>query len=230
VVETREIRPGFHRVASFAAGARPVGAKRRHLFAEFPAVRVAVASRAGSILKSVRNNFRRISCGRHFVAFRARDCQVRPGEREPALLMLRDGERRRLESVDRVALLALALVRSRGKLPLVNIGVAIHAAVEWNFVTRRDARRDVALRARHARMLSFERIHGRRVLLHREERRLPAVHIVARRAFAFVLARGELAVVRVGRVAVPTFRERDRLLEISSRMAADTIHLRMLSQ
>jgi hypothetical protein len=62
---------------------------------------------------------------------------------------------------------------------------------------------------------------------HIEKGRFPPVHRVARRAFALVLPRSELAAVRIGQVTLRTFCKRPRLLEISADMAFQAIYLRM---
>jgi len=88
----------------------------------------------------------------------------------------------------------------------------------------------VAFRASNSRVFARQWIGRRDMRLHVEERRLPSVHVVATRAFAFVRPRGELARVRVGLVTVCALFEGNRLFEISSRVATQAVHLRMLSE
>lgn len=164
------------------------------------------------------------------MTFGTRHREMRSLQRKSAFLMLRDGIRGRLESSHDVALFTLALVGSRGKLPLVHIGMAIHAFGESDLVARRCTGGKMAFRAGHLSVAAQKRVCGRRVRVHIEERRLPSIHVVARRAFSLVRPLGKLASVRIGCVAISAMRESDRLLEISSRVALQAVHLRMLAE
>lgn len=53
---------------------------------------------------------------------------------------------------------------------------------------------------------------------------------MATRAFTLVRARRELAAVRIGRMAIRALRKRQRLFEISVRVALHAINLRVLSE
>lgn len=164
------------------------------------------------------------------MTFGTRHREMRSLQRKSAFLMLRDGVRGRLESRHDVALFTLALVGSRGKLPLVHIGMAIHAFGKSDLVARRCTGGKVAFRAGYLSVAAQKRVCGRRVRVHIEERRLPSIHVVARRAFSLVRPLGKLASVRIGCVAISAMRESDRLLEISSRVALQAVHLRMLAE
>jgi len=155
---------------------------------------------------------------------------MRPLQREPAFLMLRDGVRGWLESGHDVALFTLALIGSRSKLPSVNIGMAIHAFGKSDLVTRRCTGGKVAFRAGDLSVAALKRVRGRRVRVHIEERRFPSLNVVARGAFPFVTPLGKLASVRIGCVAFCATLEGDRLLEISSRVTLQAVHLRVLAE
>ncbi len=88
----------------------------------------------------------------------------------------------------------------------------------------------MTLRAFHREMFPFERIGRCRVIFRRESRRLEPLHRVAGRALRTTRPFRELAVVRIGFVAIHAMREGYRLLEISSRMAARAIHSRVFPQ
>jgi len=88
----------------------------------------------------------------------------------------------------------------------------------------------MAFGAVHSDVLAAERILRSVVLLHAEERRLPPVHRVAFRAFAFFRTRIELAFVRIGLVAVSAVCERQRLLEVAVQMAFGAADGQVLAQ
>jgi len=91
MVETGEIRPRFYGVASLTTLQVPVGSLLSHALSKFAVVGVFMAAGAGAILEAVGNNFGRVALLRSGVAIGASDREMRPRERESALLVLRDG-------------------------------------------------------------------------------------------------------------------------------------------
>ena len=76
----------------------------------------------------------------------------------------------------------------------------------------------------------LQRITGSVMLFHSKERRLPALHCMALRAFTFFRPRFKLAFVRVGLMAIRAVLERQRLLEIAIDMALGATNRRVLSK
>ena len=151
------------------------------------------------------------------------------GELEAGLFVLGERKRRRLESLKRVALLALIQPGRSGELRLVLVVVAVQATGELDFVKRVLSLRDVALGAFELRVLAFERICGGGVRLPIEPGRLPAVDVVAGRALAAIGTLRELAVVRVF-VAVHALGERQFFLEVGVGVAGDALHGLVLAE
>ena len=110
---------------------------------------------------------------------------------------------------------ALVRVWRGGKLGLVLIAMAIHAALKLNLELGVFPLRNVALRAFERCVLTLQRILRRRVVLHREFRRLPSFDRVASSAFTTVGTLRKLSLVRIGFVAVQAFPEDERFLEIA---------------
>ena len=145
------------------------------------------------------------------------------------LFMSGQCERRGLVSLQRVAAFAGVEIGSRRELSIVLVFVAIGATCEFDFKKRVFAFRNMTLRTLHREMFPFERIGGGRVIFHRECRGFEAIDGVASRTLRPLRPLGELAVMRVGLVTVHARSKRDRLLEISTRMAERAVHGHMLS-
>lgn len=150
-------------------------------------------------------------------------------ELEAGLFVLGERKRRRLESLQRVALLALIQPGRSGELRLVLVVVAVQAAGELDLVKRVLPLRDMALRALEFRVLAFERVRGGGMRLHIELRRFPAVEVVAGRALAAAGALRELAVVRI-LMAVHAPGERQFFLEVAIGVAGDAFHRLVLAE
>lgn len=79
-------------------------------------------------------------------------------------------------------------------------------------------------------MSALQRISAGCVFLHGEQRRLPALHVVARSAFATIGMLGKLSIVRIGLVAIHALGKRQRFLEIAVDVALCAIYGCMFSQ
>lgn len=219
MVEAANVDPGSRAVARFAALGRAVGAFGRHALYEFALMRIHVAGSASAVFEMERQNLVRSSGETGFVALRAGHGHVAPGQHEAGVLVLGNGERRTMEVLYGVAILATILVGSGGKLFVMRVLVAIHAGRELHFVESILAGRRVAFVAGDGRVFSVERIVRSRVFFHPKLRGLPAIDGVAFRALAFACARLELAPVRIRRMAINALAKGQRLLEIASGMA-----------
>jgi hypothetical protein len=135
MVKARQLHPGFVGVTSFTSHGLPVD-QPEHALSELPAVRILVTTRAGHVLKVVprRRFVLRGSLGLRFVTLLASHGQMRSGQHEPWLLVPRQAERRRLVTIERVALLTTVQIRCGRKLRLVFVFVAIETATEFDFV------------------------------------------------------------------------------------------------
>lgn len=151
------------------------------------------------------------------------------GELEAGLFVFGERKRRRPESLQRVALLALIQPGRSRELRLVFVVVAVQAAGELDFIKRFPSLRDVALGAFELRVLAFERVCGGGMRLHIEPRRLPAADVVAGRALAAIEALRELSVVRVF-VAIHALGERQFFLEVAVSVAGDAFHGLVLAE
>src|ERR1700687_3774295 len=136
------------------------------------------------------------------------------GELGAGLFVPGERKRRRLESLKRVAFLALVQPGRSGELGLVLVVVAVQAAGELDFVKRFLSFCDMALRALEFRVLAFERVCGGGMLLAIESGRFPAVDVVAGRALAAIGTLREMSVVRIF-VAVHALGEGQIFLEVA---------------
>jgi len=128
---------------------------------------------------------------------------------------------------DAVAVFATIRVSSLGELPGVDVLVAIHAGRKFDVVQSVFAGRYMALVARDRHMLSLERIVRGRVLLHAELGGLPAGDGMAFRAFALTGPSLELALVRIGGMAIRTLCESQRALKVASCVTPAAVHLQV---
>ena len=124
---------------------------------------------------------------------------------------------------------AAVIPRRSGELPLVDVGVAIPALRQLDFVEGVQPLGKVASFARHGAVLCLQWI--RRVLMHGhcECRGFETLNRVARRAFAAILAGAELPAVRVSVVAIHAFLERYWPVEIASHVTQFAAHPHVLS-
>ncbi len=118
-------------------------------------------------------------------------------------------------------------IGSRRKLSCMPVGMAIGTVLELDLEQRLSALRNMALRTLQPRVSALQRVGGQGVFLPREQRRFPALYVVARRTLAAVSSLGELAVVRIF-MAIRALGEWNRLLEISAGMALRAIDCNVL--
>jgi len=168
MIEATDVDPGPGAVARFAAQRSSVGALQRHAVLEFALMGIGVAGSARAVREMERQNLVCPSAKARFVTLRASDGHVSPGKREARVLVLGNRERRAMEILYGVAILAAALVRSGGELFVMRVLMAFGAGRELHFVNRIFARWRVAFVAGDGGMLAFQRIVRSRMLLHAE--------------------------------------------------------------
>ena len=119
-------------------------------------------------------------------------------------------------------------IGGRRKLSRMPIFMTICAHAKLQPVQRVFALGDMALSAFNACVTPLERILGRGVLLNREKRRFPALHVVTRRTLAAISALRELPLMGI-LVAIRAFLEGEGLFEIPIGMTLSTFDSGMLS-
>jgi hypothetical protein len=202
MIEAVDVRPGFCVVAGFAAERRTIGAFAGHAIVELALVWIGVAGGAGAVLKMEGENFVGAAGRADFMAIGAGDRGMCASKGKTRAAVLGDGVGSAVEIDNRVAGLAAVVVRSRGELIVVSVLVAIAAEFEFDAVDCVFSGGDVTLGAIHLDVLALQRVVRGVMLFHAEERGFPAVHGVALGAFASLRASFELALVRIGFVAV----------------------------
>ena len=215
VVESGDIRPGPRVVASLAAERSAVRALLCHPLVEFAVVRILVTSSTSHVLEPEGQDLVGPTRQAHFVAIGTWNGQMRSIQRVACLHVHCQGKSRLMEIFDGVAILASVLMRWAGELIVVRVLVAVQARCKLDLVNRILAGGQMTLSAFHGHMLPSQRIPRCVVLLHAEERRLPAFHRVTFVAFAFLRPRLELPFVRVGLMAVGAIRKRQGFFEIT---------------
>ena len=214
VVKTTDVYPRFCVVARFAPERTAIAALTRHPLAKFAVVRIRVAGRASAICKMEGCNFVDRVGDSCFVAIIAGNGHVRAREREFRLSMLGNRKQRTVKVLNGVATFAAIIVRRGGKLPGMDVFVAVHAVCKLHVVNCCLAGRDVALRAFHLGVLAFQGVVRACVLFRSEQRRLPAFCGMALRALSFFLAARKLAFMDVF-VAIGAIRKDELFLEIA---------------
>ena len=227
MVELVQFFPSGYSVAGFAPCRRPVRAFRSHAFAELPAMRILMTRRAGPIFIHILDGSRGAGACRN-MALDAGNRDMRTGQPETGLLVARQGEQRRMESLHIVTLFAAILVRRGSKLPFVNIFVAILAGSLGDLKDRVLALGQMAHVAFDRCVLAIEWIGRIRVFLHAECGGFEPVHSMTRLTCSFVRQSKKLATVCV-LMAIRAFCMRHCRLEISVRMTVGTGHGAMLS-
>ena len=215
-------------MAGLAAGSAAVGPDLLHPFLELALVDVLVATGTVQALPVINHIRFGLELGRFLVAIRARHCNMAAGQHKTSLLVLGQGKRRGLVSLEIMTLVAGVEIRSRRKLAGMAVLVAVGANVKLDPIERVPAFWNVALRAFQPGVTALQRILGRSMLLDGEQRGLPALDIVARGALATVRPLGELPVVGV-LVAIGALLERERFLEIPVGVALFALDLGVLA-
>lgn len=115
------------------------------------------------------------------------------------------------------------------ELTLVIILVTVHALRELDLVNRRRTRRDMAFCAINRRMFAEQRIPGLGMVRYGKLRRFPAIHGVARLAFAPIRSLRKLAAVRI-LVAIAAEPERDHFCKVATLMTCRAFHVGVLAE
>lgn len=186
---------------------------------------IAVASRTSAILEVERQDLVGPAAQAGLMAFRAGDSGMGPGKRESRIAVLCNRERRTVKIFDDMAVLATILVRRCGKLLVMGVLVTIHAGREFDLIDSVLARGRVAFLASDSCVFSFQRIVGGRVLFHAKLGWLPPTHLVTLRTLSFAGTSLELALMRVGGVAIHALSKSYRPCEIASCMTLGAAHL-----
>ena len=113
------------------------------------------------------------------MAIRAGYRDVRSREREPGVTVFGDGIVCPVEVLDGVTFLTTILVGGSGKLPVMDVLMAIGTQLEFDLIDCVLPRGEVALGTLHLYVLALERILRAGVLFHAERGRLEPVHRVA---------------------------------------------------
>ena len=152
------------------------------------------------------------------------------GQFKLGVLVQRQGEGRWPVSLHVVALVAAVFVRLTRELVVVLVFVAVRAALEIHDLEDRGLPlREVAAAALHLRMPLNQGIFGFRVCLYVEQGRLPALHLVTRRALDTLGPLRELPVVVV-LVAVSALRKGQVFLKVAFHVACHALDGRVFSK
>jgi len=192
-------------------------------------MRVGVTTGAIQVFPVIDHGWLGLELGRFLMAIGARHSHVTARQNKPGLLMPGQRKGRRLVSIQGVALIAGIEIRRGRELRSVLIGVAIGAAIKFDFEQRVLPFRDVALVTFHMRVPSLQGISTGGVILDRECGRFETLHGMARRAFDSARSLHKLTIVRIGMVTVGALGECHRFLEISVRVALRTINRRVFA-
>jgi len=158
VVEFADLRPAFNRVTDFTSQRGAVPPLSCHAIVELPVVGILVARRTAAILETERQDMVRPPAHSHFVTIGAGHRSVRAIQRKPRIPVLGNRVCGAVPVRNRVAALALIVVRRRRELIIVGVLVAISAHREFHFVNRVFARGNVTLRAFHVGVFPSQRV------------------------------------------------------------------------
>jgi hypothetical protein len=127
MVESVDVCPGPHVMASFASQRCAVGSLPRHAILKFTVVRILMAGSTTTISEAERHNFVGAACRSHLVAIGTGHRGVRPGQCETRAAMLRNRKSGTVKVLNAMATLAFVQVRSGGELSVMRILVTVRA-------------------------------------------------------------------------------------------------------
>ena len=133
VIESREFLPSPGGVAGFAPSLRTVSPDLLHAFFELPLMGIAMTTSTVQIAPMVDNSGLGVELRRFLVAVATGNGDVPSGECEMSLLVFGEGKGGRLIAIHRMAPVACVEIRRGGELSSVPIGMAICAAIEFDF-------------------------------------------------------------------------------------------------
>ena len=156
VIKVRQVIPAGDRMAGCTARLLAAGIHARHSVAELATVRIAVTGGAGAIFESILCNIFELRRQSSPVAIGASNGNMSPSQVETAVLVHGKSEGRWSKTLNRVALLTMIQMWHRCELPEMFVFMTIGARSEPQPINGGDSGRDMALRASHRRMLSFQ--------------------------------------------------------------------------
>ena len=112
MIEASDINPRPGTMAGFATKCGAIRPFLRHAVFEFALMRIGMACGAGAVREMERQNLVGPSAEAGLMTLCARNCDVRAGQNEVGVLMLRDSERGAMEVFYSVAIVAAILVRT----------------------------------------------------------------------------------------------------------------------
>lgn len=188
-------------MTGFAPHRITLRARLPHPFRELAVMGIRMAFLASQIRKAIGHGETRPGGFPGLVALRTRGCDVSTGQRKAGGVVGRQREGGGRESLHAMACLTAAIMGRAGELAAMDVGVAVLAGCQLDFIHRHHTRGDVALRASDFQVLALQRVGGAGVFAHSEGGGFESLHGMTRCALAAILTRHELALVLI-RVAV----------------------------
>ena len=133
VIESREFPPTLGGVAGLAPRLRAVSANLLHAFLELSLMRIVMAAGAVQVAPVIDHGRLGLELRRFLVTVGTGNGDVPSRECEVSFLVLGQRKGRRLVAIHGVAAVASVEIRRGGKLSRVPIGMAIRAAIEFDF-------------------------------------------------------------------------------------------------
>ena len=225
VVEFFQISPAACGVTCLTSERLARCVKLRHPLGKLPLMHIFVATGATELLEVVRHQL--LANGR-LVALVAGHSPMPARQWPTRLLVRRQRVARALEGGPSVALFAAIEPGRGGKLPLMLVPMAIHAALELDLVAGCLPRRSVAVGALHLFVRKDQWKFAFCVIGSRVRRWLEAFHRVATLALAAIGALRKLASMRV-LVAIHAARKSHRRFEVGALVAGQAWHFKVLA-